>query len=63
LKEAGMDFSNVVNAQVWVAYAPHFEGMNEVYKEFIPSDPPARATVVAGMSFDGLVEIAMIAAK
>jgi len=63
LKQADMDFSNTVNAQVWLAYLPHFDAMNQVYKEFIPTDPPARATVGTGLSFDGLVEMSMIATK
>ena len=63
LKQAGMDISDTVFAQVWLAYVPHFDAMNEVYREVLKSDPPARATVGAGMSFDGLVEISMIATK
>jgi enamine deaminase RidA (YjgF/YER057c/UK114 family) len=63
LKQSGMDMSNAVFAQVWLAYPPHFDAMNEAYREIVKSDPPARATLGAGMSFDGLVEVSMIATK
>ncbi len=64
LKQGGMDFSDAVEAQVWIRDVRHFAAMNEVYREFISDNSPARATVGAGlMSADGLVEIAMTAAK
>lgn len=63
LKQGGMDFSNAVEAQVWVSDLRHFGAMNEVYREFI-KDPPTRATIGTQlMSADGLIEISMIATK
>ena len=64
LKAAGMDFSNVVNAQVYLTDIRHYAAMNGVYAELLPKPPPARATVGAPlMSPDALVEIMMIAAR
>jgi len=63
LRAAGMDFSNVVDATVYLTEARHFAAMNEVYAETIPQAPPARATVVVGlMAAEALVEILMTAA-
>lgn len=64
LKQGGMDFENVVSAQVWITDARNFEQMNEVYRELVKGGLPARATVGCDlMSADNLVEIAMVAAK
>ena len=63
LKRAGMDFTNVVSATVWLEDVRYFAGMNEVYNQFFKSDLPARATVATGMSCECLVEIAVIATK
>jgi len=64
LKAGGMDFPNVVEAQVWVTDSRNFANMNEVYTQFVKGDLPARATVGSQlMSADNLVEIAMIGAK
>jgi reactive intermediate/imine deaminase len=64
LKEAGMDFSNVTSVNVFLRDARHFEAMNEVYRGYFASDPPARATVEADLVLpDALVEIAMVAVR
>jgi 2-iminobutanoate/2-iminopropanoate deaminase len=64
LKAGGVDFPNVVEAQVWITDSRNFAAMNEVYTSIIKDQYPARATVGAQlMSADNLVEIAMIAVK
>jgi enamine deaminase RidA (YjgF/YER057c/UK114 family) len=63
LKRAGMDFTNVVSATVWLEDLRYFAAMNEVYNEFFKTDLPARATIGTGMSCECLVEIAVIATK
>jgi reactive intermediate/imine deaminase len=64
LAAAGMDFTNVVDATVYLSDIRHYQAMNEVYKEILPTPPPARATVGAQlMSPDALVEIMMVATK
>jgi reactive intermediate/imine deaminase len=62
LKAGGVDFPNVVEAQVWVTDSRNFALMNEAYTAVIKGELPARATVGAQlMSADNLVEIAVIA--
>jgi reactive intermediate/imine deaminase len=64
LKAAGMDFSRVVSANVYLTDVRHFAAMNEVYRTYFPKDPPVRATVEADIAIPGaLVEISMIAAR
>jgi 2-iminobutanoate/2-iminopropanoate deaminase len=40
-----------------------FAAFNEVYREFFPSDPPARSTVEAGLLAPYVVEIEAIAVR
>ena len=65
LKEAGMDYDNVVRATVFLSDLNHFQAMNGVYKEYFKSDhPPARSTVqVVAIPRGALVEIDFIAVK
>jgi enamine deaminase RidA (YjgF/YER057c/UK114 family) len=59
-----MDFSHVDNVRVYVSDIRHFQDMNEVYREMLPTPPPARATVGAQLVVtDALVEIVMEANK
>ena len=64
LAEEKMDFTNVVRGLVWVTDIRDFQSMNEIYREFLPSPAPARATVGAPlMSSSALVEIMMVAVE
>ena len=45
LEEAGMTFSNVVAANVYLDNLDEFTKMNGIYAEYFPSTPPARTTV------------------
>ena len=65
LKEAGMDYDNVVRATVFLSDINNFQSMNGVYTEYFKSDhPPARSTVqVAAIPRGALVEIDFIAVK
>jgi reactive intermediate/imine deaminase len=64
LKAAGMSYSDVVAARVYISDQAAFQDMNTVYRTFFPSDPPARATVKALMtSPDYIVEITMVAVR
>ncbi len=64
LKAAGMDFSNVVKSNVYLTDMGHFQRMNEVYKTYFKTDPPARTTVgVTALPFEIPIEIAFIAAN
>ena len=64
LREAGMDFGDVVNVTAYIVDFRDFDAYNKVYREFFPKDPPARATVgVAALNQGGRVELQMIAVK
>ena len=62
LKAAGMTHANVVSARVYLPDASTFQQMNETYRSYFKSDPPARATVKAGLAGSQYnVEITMVA--
>ena len=64
LKEAGMDFSNVVKCSIFVKDLNNFATINKVYGEYFTSEPPARETVeVSRLPKDVNVEISCIAIK
>jgi 2-iminobutanoate/2-iminopropanoate deaminase len=62
VEAAGSDLDRVVKTTVYLRSMADFAAMNEVYKKYFKSEPPARATVaVAGLPKDALVEIDVIA--
>lgn len=64
LKEAGMDYSDIVKTSIFLADMNDFAAVNEAYGMFFTSDFPARETVqVARLPKDSKVEISVIAAK
>jgi 2-iminobutanoate/2-iminopropanoate deaminase len=64
LKEAGMDFSNVIKTSIFLMDMGQFADVNEVYGSYLGSGAPARETVqVAGLPKGVKVEISMIAGK
>ena len=64
LREAGMDFSNVVKTSIFLTDMNRFSEMNEVYGKYFESDFPARETVqVSALPKFVNVEISMIAVK
>ncbi len=64
LQAAGMDFENVVSVTAYIADIGEFATFNEVYREYFPEDPPARATVqVAALNVGARIELQMIAVR
>ena len=62
LKEAGLDFSDVVQARIYLTNMSDWNTINGIYGEYFHQTYPARATVmVAGLPKDAKVEIEMIA--
>ena len=62
LRAAGMDFSNVVSARVYLPDASVFQQMNAVYATYFKKDPPVRATVKADLAGkDYAVEMTFVA--
>jgi reactive intermediate/imine deaminase len=64
LKQAGMSYADVAASRVYITDVAKFQEMNAAYRGYFPANPPARATVKAGlMGADYLVEITMVAVK
>ena len=61
LKAAGCGLSDVLKVNIILTHAEDFAAFNEVYREFFPKDPPARVSMVAGLTIDARVEIDLIA--
>jgi len=62
LKEAEMDFSNVIKCSIFISDMGNFAQINEVYGSYFTSDFPARETVeVACLPKNVNVEISCIA--
>lgn len=64
LSAAGIGFSSVVKATIYLKNMADFSAVNEVYGEYFPAEPPARATVeVSRLPKDVAVEMDFIAWK
>jgi reactive intermediate/imine deaminase len=62
LKAAGSNPARVASVTVYLRNIADFPAMNEVYKTYWASDPPARTTIEAKLALpEALVEISMIA--
>ncbi|MCX6291688.1 MAG: RidA family protein [Bacteroidetes bacterium] len=64
LKEAGMDFTNVVKSTIFLTDMNNFPVVNEVYGSYFTDQFPARETVqVSRLPKDVNVEISVVAVK
>lgn len=64
LEAAGYHFSDVVKCTCLLADMGHFREMNEVYGQFYPENPPARAAfAVKELPLGVLVEIEAVAMR
>ena len=64
LKEAGLDFPNIVKTTIFLTDMGDFPAVNEVYGKYFKSEPPARSTVaVAGLPRGVKVEIEVTARR
>ena len=66
LREAGLDYGDVVKSSVFLADVGDFAAMNEVYASYFPEGgiPPVRTTVqVAAIPTGAQIEIDFIAAR
>ncbi len=62
-RAAGTSLGNVVKGQVFLTDLTHFDGFDEVWKEFFPVPPPRTTVGTTGLLVPGtLVEIDLIAA-
>jgi 2-iminobutanoate/2-iminopropanoate deaminase len=63
LDAAGATLADIVKCTVFLADMADYDGMNQVYLEYFPSDPPARSAMGAnGLALGARVEIECIAA-
>ncbi len=62
LEAAGSSLDKVVKVTVFLADKRDFPGMNKVFGQYFPNDPPARSTVQVGLLVDARVEIELVAA-
>jgi 2-iminobutanoate/2-iminopropanoate deaminase len=64
LKEADMDFSNVLKTTIYCTDLGNFAAINEVYGSFFKANFPARETVqVVKLPLNANVEISVVAAQ
>jgi enamine deaminase RidA (YjgF/YER057c/UK114 family) len=64
LATAGLTHRDVVSSKIYLTPGADFAAMNEVYREFFPEAPPARATVQSGLAGpEAVVEITFVASS
>lgn len=64
LRAVGLDYHDVVKTTVYLRDFAEFEAMNQVYREYFPTEPPTRATVgVTALARDFRVEIEVLAVR
>jgi 2-iminobutanoate/2-iminopropanoate deaminase len=61
LESAGSSLDRIVKMTVVLADSGDFDAMNRVWREFFPTDPPARTTCALQLSNGNGVEIECIA--
>jgi 2-iminobutanoate/2-iminopropanoate deaminase len=61
LEASGSSLAGVVKVSIHLADLNDFDGMNRVYEEFFPADPPARTTTQAILRSGRKIEIDCIA--
>jgi 2-iminobutanoate/2-iminopropanoate deaminase len=61
LAAAGAHLSDVLKVNVILTRAEDFAAFNAAYREIFPTDPPARVSMVAGLTIDACVEIDVVA--
>jgi 2-iminobutanoate/2-iminopropanoate deaminase len=64
LEAVGLDYGDVVRCTVFLVDMADFGAMNEVYREYFPTDMPVRATVgVSALAGPFRIEIDVTAAR
>jgi 2-iminobutanoate/2-iminopropanoate deaminase len=64
LRAVGLDYADIVRSTVYLLDFSEFAAFNAVYREYFPTEPPARATVgVTALAEDFRVEIEVLAAR
>lgn len=64
LEAAGYTYANIVKTTCLLSTMDNFKAMNEVYANFFPENPPARAAfAVQALPLSALIEIEVIASR
>jgi enamine deaminase RidA (YjgF/YER057c/UK114 family) len=64
LKAAGLSHADIVSARIYLPEVASFQPMNEAYRPYFPTAPPARATVQAALAGpQHAVEITFVASS
>ena len=64
LRAAGLGYRDVVKATVYLTDIGDFAAMNEIYRQFFPTEPPTRATVaVVALAAGARIEIEVLATR
>jgi 2-iminobutanoate/2-iminopropanoate deaminase len=64
LKDANLNYSDVVSVQIYLTDISQFDLVNSIYKSYFTNPYPARTTVqVAKLSMGARIEVAAIAHK
>ena len=64
LEQAGAGFDRVAAVTVYLKDTSDFQAMNEVFREYWPTEPPTRSTIQADfVTPDALLEVSMVAIK
>ena len=59
---AGVTLTDIVKCTIWLTDAADFQAFNDVYREYFPTEPPARSCVISTLVVPGArVEIEAIA--
>lgn len=64
VESMGSKMENIVKITVYLKDMNHFSQMNEIYKKFFPSNPPARSCIgVSDLPAGAIIEIDAIAIR
>ena len=61
LAKANCSLANVLKVNIVLTDAADFDAFNAAYREFFPVAPPARVSLVAGLTIDARLEVDVIA--
>ena len=62
-EEAGFGLQDIVKTTIFLRDMADFDEMNQTYRRFFPTNPPARSCVKASLAIDAGIEIEAIAMK
>lgn len=61
LHKAGATLADVLKVNIILTHAEDFDAFNAAYRELFPESPPARISMVAGLTIEARLEVDVIA--